>query len=75
MIIFKNFFSFALTFKAYDWLVLNQAKATNLFIALGTVQVVVCLTSIPMCKCCRRFSHGSHTAHTPGPQVTDRFGS
>lgn len=51
MIIFKNFFSFALTFKAYDWLILNQTKAQPLFIGLGTAQVVICLTSIPMCKC------------------------
>jgi hypothetical protein len=47
-IIFKNIFSFALTFKAYDWLVAGGIRP--IFIALGTVQVVVCLLSIPMCK-------------------------
>jgi hypothetical protein len=56
MIIFKNFFSFALTFKAWDWLVINQTKATPLFTAIGTVQVVVCLLSIPMCECCSPFA-------------------
>lgn len=48
MIIFKNFFSFALTFKAYDWLVENQTQARPVFNALGTVQLVVCLSSIPL---------------------------
>ncbi|KAK7748654.1 hypothetical protein SLS53_000675 [Cytospora paraplurivora] len=46
MIIFKNFFSFSLTFKAYKWLIINGTKATPVFNALGAVQVVVCfLTS------------------------------
>ncbi|KAK7969793.1 hypothetical protein PG988_008866 [Apiospora saccharicola] len=46
LIIFKNFFSFGLTFKAYDWLV--QGGTEPVFYALGSVQVVICLTSIPM---------------------------
>lgn len=50
-IIFKNMFSFALTFKAYEWLVTNGTRATPVFNALGAVQVVVCALSIPMCKC------------------------
>ncbi|KAK3352813.1 major facilitator superfamily domain-containing protein [Lasiosphaeria hispida] len=48
MIIFKNIFSFALTFKAFDWLVANRSKAAPLFNALGAVQLVVCLSSIPL---------------------------
>ncbi|KAK3389503.1 major facilitator superfamily domain-containing protein [Podospora didyma] len=48
MIIFKNIFSFALTFKAYDWLIENHTDATPLFNAIGTVQVVVSLTTIPL---------------------------
>lgn len=51
MIIFKNLFSFALTFKAYDWLIENQTHARPLFNIIGSVQVGICLTSIPMCKC------------------------
>ena len=51
MIIFKNMFSFALTFKAYEWLIENNTRATPLFNALGSVQLAICLTSIPMCKC------------------------
>lgn len=50
MIIFKNMFSFALTFKAYEWLITNGTKATPLFNALGAIQVVICASSIPMCK-------------------------
>lgn len=49
MIIFKNMFSFALTFKAYEWLITNGTKATPLFNALGAIQVVICASSIPMC--------------------------
>lgn len=52
MIIFKNFFSFGLTFKAYEWLIINGTKATPVFNALGAVQVVVCALSIPMCMSC-----------------------
>lgn len=43
-------FSFALTFKAYEWLITNGTKATPLFNALGAIQVVICASSIPMCK-------------------------
>lgn len=50
MIIFKNMFSFALTFKAYEWLITNGTKATPLFNALGAIQVVICASSIPMCR-------------------------
>ena len=49
LIIFKNFFSFGLTFKAYDWILENHTRGTPVFNALGSVQVVVCLLSIPMC--------------------------
>jgi len=48
LIIFKNMFSFALTFKGFDWLVTNRSKATPIFTALGIVQVIVCLSSIPL---------------------------
>ncbi|KAK5652075.1 hypothetical protein OQA88_10851 [Cercophora sp. LCS_1] len=48
MIIFKNIFSFALTFKAFEWLITNRSKAAPMFNALGIVQIVVCLSSIPL---------------------------
>jgi hypothetical protein len=50
MIIFKNMFSFGLTFKAYDWLVANQTNATPVFNPIASVQIVICLTSIPLCR-------------------------
>lgn len=50
MIIFKNMFSFGLTFKAYAWLVANQTNATPVFNPIASVQLVICLTSIPLCK-------------------------
>lgn len=48
LIIFKNMFSFGLTFKAYDWIVAGGIKET--FMVLASVQVVICLLSIPMCR-------------------------
>lgn len=49
LLIFKNFFSYGLTYKAYDWLVANGTKARPVFNALGSIQLVVCLLAIPMC--------------------------
>ncbi|UKZ77607.1 hypothetical protein TrVFT333_005331 [Trichoderma virens FT-333] len=58
MIIFKNIFSFILTFFAYDWLITGGIKHT--LVAISIVQVVVCVISIPMYvfgKRCRAFYH------------------
>ncbi|KAI0904811.1 major facilitator superfamily transporter [Ustulina deusta] len=46
LVIFKNMFSFGLTFKAYDWLV--QSGIREVFFALGAVQIVVCFLTVPM---------------------------
>ncbi|KAH9891545.1 major facilitator superfamily transporter [Xylariomycetidae sp. FL2044] len=46
LVIFKNIFSFALTFKAYDWLV--DSGIERVFYTIGSVQIVICLLSIPM---------------------------
>ncbi|GAW18813.1 hypothetical protein ANO14919_082950 [Xylariales sp. No.14919] len=46
LIIFKNIFSFGLTFKAYDWLVHGGIR--EVFFALGAVQIVICFLSVPM---------------------------
>ncbi|KAI1423047.1 major facilitator superfamily transporter [Xylaria sp. FL1777] len=46
LIIFKNMFSFGLTFKAYDWL--THSGIREVFFALGAVQIVICLLSVPM---------------------------
>lgn len=48
MIIFKNFFSYGLTYKAYDWWLELKTVSTPLFNILGTVQLIICLSSIPM---------------------------
>ncbi|KAL2153020.1 hypothetical protein VTH82DRAFT_4175 [Thermothelomyces myriococcoides] len=48
MIVFKNIFSFALTFKAFDWLIANHTEATPLFNIIASIQVVACVLSIPM---------------------------
>lgn len=48
MIIFKNIFSFILTFYAYDWLIFGGIEKT--MVAISSVQVVVCALTIPMCK-------------------------
>ena len=49
LLVFKNMFSFALTWKAYDWLV-PPGAISKTFYAIASVQVGVCLLSIPMCK-------------------------
>jgi hypothetical protein len=48
MLIFKNLFSFVLTFFSYDWFVHGGIKHT--MIVIGSIQVGICLLSIPMCK-------------------------
>lgn len=49
MIVFKNLFSFALTLKAFEWVVSNR-QIVYLFNVVGSVQVGICLLSVPMCK-------------------------
>lgn len=49
MIIFKNFFSFVLTFYAFDWITRGLGIRTTITV-IASIQVAVCLTSIPMCK-------------------------
>jgi len=44
----KNFFSFGLTWSAYEWVV--HAGTYKTFMWISSIQVVVCLLSIPMCK-------------------------
>lgn len=50
MLIFKNIFSFVLTFFAYDWLVSNGIRPA--FMAISSIQVGICALSIPMCTSC-----------------------
>ncbi|PLB46966.1 putative MFS transporter [Aspergillus steynii IBT 23096] len=46
MLIFKNLFSFILTFFAYDWLVSNGIRPA--FLAISSIQMGICVLSIPM---------------------------
>lgn len=48
MLIFKNMFSFVLTFYAYEWFAHGGIKHT--MVVIGSIQVGICLLSIPMCK-------------------------
>lgn len=49
LLVFKNIFSFGLTFSGYDWLVKSGQR--TVFIAVASVQVGVCCLTILMCKC------------------------
>ncbi|KAJ5774597.1 hypothetical protein N7457_009493 [Penicillium paradoxum] len=46
MLIFKNMFSFVLTFFAYNWFAHGGIKHT--MIVIGSIQVGICLLSVPM---------------------------
>ena len=48
LLIFKNIFSFGLTWSAYNWLIQTGIRET--FYIIGSVQVCICLLSVPMCK-------------------------
>lgn len=55
LLIFKNIFSFGLTWGAYHWLV--QGGILKVFYVIASVQVGICLLSIPMCKLAQNTSH------------------
>ncbi|KAF2209911.1 hypothetical protein CERZMDRAFT_60980 [Cercospora zeae-maydis SCOH1-5] len=46
LLVFKNIFSFGLTFSGYDWLV--QAGIRPTFMWVSTVEVIICLLTVPM---------------------------
>ncbi|KAJ5709912.1 Major facilitator superfamily domain general substrate transporter [Penicillium malachiteum] len=46
LLVFKNMFSFVLTFYAYDWFAYGGVKHTMTIV--GSIQVGICLLSIPM---------------------------
>lgn len=48
LLVFKNMFSFILTYFAYDWVVFGGPK--YVFMVIASIQVAVCLLTIPMCK-------------------------
>ncbi|KAI0996169.1 hypothetical protein K3495_g12010 [Podosphaera aphanis] len=46
LLMFKNFFSFGLTFSAYDWIL--EAGSHKVFMWVSSIQVIICLLSVPM---------------------------
>lgn len=48
LLVFKNMFSFGLTWHSYEWLVHHGIRPV--FNAISSVQLVICLLTIPMCK-------------------------
>lgn len=48
LLVFKNIFSFGLTFSGYNWLVKTGIKPV--FLAISSVQVVICCLTVLMCK-------------------------
>lgn len=48
LLVFKNIFSFGLTFSGYEWLV--KAGIRPVFIAISSVQVAICCLTVLMCK-------------------------
>lgn len=46
MMIFKNIFSFGLTYKGYDWLI--SGGISHVFNSVASVQIAVCVLTIPL---------------------------
>jgi hypothetical protein len=49
LLVFKNLFSFALTFKGFDWLI-EAGTVQKVFVPVASVQIAVCALTVPMCK-------------------------
>ena len=48
LLVFKNMFSFILTYFAYDWIINEGGSVRRTFIIIGSIQVGICLLSVPM---------------------------
>jgi len=46
LLIFKNFFSFGLTWSAYHWIINNGTYST--FMIISSIQIGICMLSVPM---------------------------
>lgn len=46
LLVFKNIFSFGLTWSSYDWLVQHGVK--HVFMVIASVQVAICLLTVPV---------------------------
>lgn len=63
-------FSFVLTFYAYDWFARGGIKRT--MIIIGSIQVGICLLSVPMCEFTRR--KNNNACSTLSDLILDVFG-
>lgn len=49
LLIFKNIFSFILTYFAYDWITAGMSRSVrSTFVIIASIQVGICLLSVPM---------------------------
>ncbi|KAF1950721.1 MFS transporter-like protein [Byssothecium circinans] len=67
LLVFKNLFSFGLTYKGFDWIVEGGIK--DVFIAISSVQVGICMLTVPLYvfgKKNRSFFH-RHNVFFKGP--------
>ena len=49
LLVFKNLFSFALSWEGIDWLIDIDGGIERLFIYVGSVQVGICLLTVLLC--------------------------
>lgn len=49
LLIFKNLFSFILTYYAFEWVF--KLHKDKLFAIFGSIQIGICVLTIPLCKC------------------------
>ena len=68
LLIFKNTFSFGLTFSGYNWLVKSGTRPV--FIAVSSVQIVICCLTVLMCK----FTIARLTVNRLADWLADVFG-
>lgn len=62
LLVFKNIFSFALTFKGFEWI--QRGKVKPVFTAIASVQVGICMLTVPMCwSLLYMLSGGANTDH------------
>lgn len=60
LLVFKNCFSFALSWEGIDWLIDIDGGIERLFIYVGSVQVGICLLTVFMCRLPDLLLHNDH---------------
>ncbi|KAF1941881.1 MFS transporter-like protein [Clathrospora elynae] len=75
LLVFKNVFSFALTFKGFDWIV-QAGSIKQVFVAVGCAQIAVCALTIPMYifgKKNRSFFHRHNVFFNASDWIADKL--